>query len=338
MAVPTFIRILPAGTAVGTPAEGPTAGRALVEIYGSGFRVPPAVPPGPSAPPVNGVVYAPAQQTVRVRFGGADAVRVDVIRSNLLRVLTPVCPLAVPALPADPGGLVALEVTNLDDNGDPIPGETLIVPDAYTYRMVKLDASTESDFTRAIRTLLRMWKLQVLANVVLTQHTDYDPDVSTGFVEVADVPAIVLSGPSTPENRFYSLNEDQEINIGGIVEVRRKARTIDLVFRVIGISDSATECLNLMALAIEFMNRNPYFEVQRDVADASKGNARYEFAQTQEFETGSRPNASNIHFFTGEVVIRGFDIEGFAGIPRDELRNLGVELTEDVNIETGGPA
>lgn len=331
MAVPTFVRILPAGTAVGTPAEGPTAGRALVEIYGGGFRVPPPVPPGPSAPPRNGVVYAPTPQTVAVRFGTAAALRVDVIRSNFLRVLTPICPLAGE-------GAVTVTIENLDDAGDPIPGESVTAPDAYTFRRVKLDATAESDFTRLVRSLIQEMKRQLLPEVVWTQHTDYDPETSTAFVEVAKTPAFVLAGPRTPENRFYSLNENPEARVGDVVEIRRKPRTIDLVFQLIGISDHPIECLNMIPLAIEFMNRNPYLEMPRDPDDSSKGTARWEFAQTDEFEIRSRPNTSNVHFFTGEVTIRGFDVEGFAGVPRDDLSDLATELATEVDLDTGGLA
>lgn len=327
MAVPTFVRILPAGTPVGTPAEGPTAGRVLVEIYGGGFRLPPTVPPGPSAPPVNGVVYAEEQRTVAVRFGTAAALRVDVIRSNLLRVIVPPTPLAG-------AGAVDVTIENLDDFGNPIAGESITIAGGYTYRLVKLDATTESDFMRLVRQVIREWKRQVIPEVVLTQHTDYDPDTSTSFVEVAKTPAIVLSGPNTPENRFYSLNENAEVNVGGMIEIRRKARTVDLVFRVLGITDTAPECLNLMALAIEFMNRNPYLEMDRDPADLSKGRARWEFAQTQEFQVGTRANESNIHFFTGEVTIRGFDVEAFAGFSRDDLIGLSSEVEEVIITAT----
>ena len=337
MAVPTFIRALPAGSPVGTPAEGPTAGRALVEIYGSGFRTVPAPSSsGPTGPTYGGVVIASEQRTVRVRFGGVDAERVDVVRSNLIRVITPVCPLEVPKPGELPGGAVDIEITNLDDSGSPIVGETLTVTGAYTYRMVKLDSATPADLTRAIRALLVSAANQVLNNVILTQHTDYDPDTSTAFVENATTPALVFSGPAMPENRFYSLNEDPEERIGDVVEIRRKPRTVDLVFRVIGITDSITELLNLMALATEWMNRNPYFYVLRDDADPSKGSARYEFVQLQEFETTSRPSASNVHYFSGQIAIRGFDIESLAGMPSDHLKGLSRDLASDPSITTGG--
>lgn len=323
---------------MGTPAEGPTAGRALVEVYGSGFRLPPAFPAssGPSGPAQAGLVRVGVQKTVSVTFDGAEAPLVEVVRSNLLRVLTPVSPIPAVSATGHGAGTVDVVVRNLDDAGVPIPGEEVTLADGYAYRRPKLDAATESDFLRLVRAFLREWKRQVLPDVVLTDHTDFDPDVSTAFVEVAALPAIVLSLTGIPENRFYSLNEgpEEEINEDR-VDVRRRPRTVDLNFDVIGISASTMEMTNLLAAANEFMRRNPFLDLDRDPADPGKGRVSYEldFQPGASFEVGNRPNNSNLRSFSGAVVVRGFDFEGFTGFPADEIRAMSATLKDPVRLD-----
>lgn len=335
MAVPTVVRLLPAGNEITDPVEGPTGGDQLLEIYGDNFRLPNTDPvvPIPGQP----FVKAPRPRSVSVTFDGVEAKSAEVVKSNLIRVVTPATP--IPANNANDNGQGSVDVviTNLDDNEDPIPGESITLVDAYTYRRVKLDATTESDFLRLVATLIDMIRVQVLPEVILTVNTDWDADTMTSKVEIAKLPAIVLAGPDTPENRFYSVNERLDELVNGQVEIRRKPHTIDLLFDIIGISDHPMEILNLMAVMTGFVDRNPFIEMYRDPADTSKGKVKYEF----DFQTGgglnlaSRPNNSNLHNFNGSVLIRGFDIEGFQGFKGDHLSALSRTLSEGVILDAG---
>lgn len=333
-----MIRLLPAGATVGAAVEGPTAGGQLLEIYGDGFRLPNTdpVPLTPGKP----FVVADRLRSVSVKFDGVEATAVEVVRTNLVRVITPPSP--IPPLEASNYGAGAVDVViqNLDDNEDPIGGETVTVTDGYIYRRVKFDATVESDFVRLVRTLIRMWKVQVLPNVVMTQNTDWDADISSASVDIGQTPAIVLVGPRTPENRFYSVNETLDELIGDDVQVRRKPQTVDVIFDVVGISDNPIEAMNIMTVAAEFVDRNPYLFMDRDPADVAKGRVRYEF----DFLEGSGggfamvggPNASNLHTFSGSIVVRGFDIEGFQGFAADHLVGLSEKLGDQgVSLDVG---
>ncbi len=336
MAIPTVIRLLPGGQPVGTPVEGPTGGRSLVEIYGDGFRLPPAAAPdGPSGPTQAGLVVAPSPKTVSVTFGGAEALEVLVIRSNLLHVINPISPL-IAAAPTFGAGAVDVVITNLDDNGDPIGGETVTVVDGWTYRRPKLDAATESDLVRMVRAFVREWKRQVLPEVVFTSHTDFDADISTAFVDIAEMPAIVLNLNGLPENRFYSCNEGPEITVSAErVEKHRKPRTVDLNFEVIGISDNPMEILNLMAAATDFMERNPRIRLDREAGNPGAGTVEFEldYQPGASFDLGNRPSSSNIHFFSGSILIRGFSFEGLAAFPGDSIVALFRDLKDPVSLD-----
>ncbi len=232
-------------------------------------------------------------------------------------------------------GTVDVVITNLDDNGVPIGGESITVEDAYTYRRPRLDHANQHDLTRMVRQVIREWKRQVLAEVVHTDSTDYDSDTVTAAVEIAQLPAIVLLGPDTPENRFYSVNELPDELVNGVVEIRRKPHTVDLLFDVVGLSDSTVQCLNLMASATEFMNRNPYIFLDRDPDDPAAGQVQYEFdfQPGGDFVRSRRANNSNLRTFSGSILVRGFDIEGYAGFADDAVRSTAeVLLDEDGSI------
>lgn len=339
MSIPVVNHIIPAGSTVGDPAEGPTAGRSLVDIWGRNFRKPPDPPSsGPTGSTVSGLVVASEPQTVSVTFGGAAAERVIFLSPIHLQVITPITPLAGTKAGNWGEGSVDVVVTNLDDDGDAIPGETVTVADGFTYRHVKLDATTPSDLLRLVETLIQELKKQVIPEVILTQSTDYDSATGDGLniVDIAKTPAIVIIGPDLPENRFYSRNDQPEEVEGEEVTIYRKPRTVDLLFDVIGIaSDSIKELLNLEALMNEFMDRNPFISMIRDPADLSKGSVSYEFdiQPNGDFRTSKRPSNSNIRVFTGAIMIRGFDIEGFAGFSHDSTIGKSSTVTEDPDLD-----
>lgn len=336
MAIPTVIRFLPAGQPVGTPAEGPTGGRSLIEIYGDGFRVPtiPEANSGPSGPTSAGIVVSEVAKTVSVTFGGVEALQVDVIKSNVLRVTSPISPIAVTS-PEYGAGSVDVVIQNLDDSGVAIPGESVTIAGGWTYRRVRLDGTADSDLLRMVKSFIEEWKRQVIPEVIFTSHTDWDSDISTPEIEVAKMPAIILNLTGLPENRFYSCNVGEEVKISDDrIEQRRKSKTVDLQFEVIGISDNPMEVLNLLALATDFMERNPNVYVIKDPSDPTDtAELELEFQPGQDFGLRTRPNSSNIHFFTGAIVIKGFTSNGLAGLPGDSIVGLFRTLKDTPSLD-----
>ncbi len=108
-----------------------------------------------------------------------------------------------------PGTLGSADVLlqNLDGAGEPIAGEAVLLPSAFTYERPAL--ATESSLTRLVRTLLRALKAQIIENVNPTVHTDFDasPEDGLHLAAVARLPALVLAGPELRQNRAYSLNQ-----------------------------------------------------------------------------------------------------------------------------------
>lgn len=240
--------------------------------------------------------------------------------------------------PAHLPGVVAIELTNLDADGNPVPGETVVVANAY--RFVRPTVAREADLTRVIRQLLRELKGQVLANVSATVSVDYDDTVLDGLnvIAIAKTPSLTLSGPTLRPNRFYSANvahEDVVPGVSGPELVRRKPPyTVDLVFTLTAASERTAELFNLMAAVATFLNRNRWVELPRDAADHSRGAVRWELDADGEFRT-TLAGKDDVRAFTCGFVVRGFDVD--EGLPLDLGKRVAEpELLPTQAIATGG--
>lgn len=309
MAIPTITSI--------QPAHGPSSGQTLLMIAGTGMRLPPA-------PLANGPTAGGLPQTVAIRIGGMPATHVLVREDAGSAIATCLTP------PGTPGS-TDIFLQNLDGAGEPIAGEAVLLPGAFTYERPAL--ATESSLTRLVRTLLRALKAQVIENVNLTVHTDFDasPEDGLHLAAVARLPALVLAGPELRQNRIYSLNQQpvRALRDGEGFALHRVPYTVDVGFTLVGITDRTAELLNLMSLCTLFLHKNKHLAVPRDPNDPDAGHVAYEmdFAPGGQFQVRSQPSESNVRHFAGELVIRGFDIDEPQGIAIEHGRaSSAIEL------------
>lgn len=322
MAVPTI--------AVVAPNVGATMGGSLVEITGTNFK------PWTAPPPTWGpVVPAPSSPTMQVLFGGLPSPEVAVISATRLLALVPATPIIVEEASNYGEGVVAVEVRNLDSSGVPIPGETATMASAYTFRRANL--ARQSDLNRLCRQIIVDWNAQVLSNVSMTTHTDFDPE--TGDLQntagIAKLPGIALLGPELRENRMYSTNVHLRTPLTGIERaIRRVPFTVDVSFTILGAARLHAEAINLAAAVVGYFERNKYVALLRDPADASKGFVQYplEFERGNEPKLDPTPSDSNVHFFSARMVIRGFDVEHLTGFVDHQVVGRTGQVTEDPGI------
>lgn len=303
MAVPTIINVIPGG--------GPSGGWTLLDIYGSNFRMPPD-------PPGQGVVPTPGP-TVAVEFGEVPVLEVRVISPIRLMVLTAA---------HDPGD-VDVVVRNLDDAGVPIPGEEVTLADGYAY--ARPDLTAESTITRVTRALIMALQQQVIENVVLTEHTEWDENPEDGLdvASIAKLPALILSGPDAPENKVYRTAVEAEIDgVASFIRTRTPF-TVDLDFGIAGVSESSIQLLNMMEATKQFLMKTRNLTMLRDPSDPNGGTVSYELRVSGDFRVASLPNLSNVRNFTGRVAVRGVDIEGTAGVRGDFARGRGGQVGDD---------
>lgn len=300
----------------------------MLEIIGTDFRLPDPVPAtGPVPPPV---------PTVRVSVGGVDASTVLVVSGTRMFAVAPKFSLVAPNGQPLSATVVDVVVTNLDNSGVPIVGETVTAADAYTYGRPDISAENQSDFTRLVRTLLRLLKSEVVQNVTLEIDTDYDEDLNTQRPDHGELPGLSVIGPDVDTNTFYqdfSDVEELEISPGEIL-IQRRLHTVDLGFDIVGYSDNEVEFLNFLALTEEWKDRNQRILMDCDPGDPSAGQFSYDFqfipgGQFKVEKQAGLTLDSNLKVFRGSVVIKGFNFTGLPGVVRDKGVGISTEVAED---------
>lgn len=320
MAVPTITTT--------SPSTGPSMGGNLVEIVGTNFGL-------PAAPPVTGVAPE-AGPPVEVTFGGVVSSKVFAVATTRLFALAPKRSLlAASGLPIV-SDLVDVVLTNLDSAGDPISGETVTDSNAYTYARVDVSGDNEGNLARIIRTLLQLFKSEVLPEVVYSPHTDYDDD-STQAPAFASAPAIGVIGPRLIKNdTLRQEGGTDDVPLGPAFEFfsQRRYEVNDLHFDVIAYSDNSVEFINIMQVLSEWIDRNDTISMPVDVGDPGAGTLTYELEYVpgsrfaSEEQAGSAAN-SNLNVCRAEIRIVGFASTGLPGVARDRAVDISADVGDD---------
>lgn len=311
-----------------SPMIGHTGGRSLVTIDGSGFRLPTA------QAAASGITPEPPP-SVRVSFGGVVAKSVAVASSTLLFVTTAI---------GDPtNGPVDVVVENIDDSGSPIPGESATLAAAWRY--VRPDVTSErSDLVRVIDAFVAELRRQIVPNVMLPKHTDFDPDTSDtlSLIELPEFPCLIIAATSIEDNFFHAEPERQEVDDpddpDGFLSLD-PPDIVDVVFTILGASDNSKELVNLAATVKRFFKKNPRLAMARDANDASKGEVEFELSarDVPRVKIEGRSSENNLRTFAIQARIVAFRIESMVllddfGQPltgSDSLREKGKTVADD---------
>lgn len=372
-----------------TPPLGLGSGMTLVEIEGSGFRLPlPPAEPGPSD--------QNPRSTVRVRIGGRSAQGVMVYEDGYLTCLTPegdpfevsfaatasaatnvfaapghtfkdgdrLCitgtlpaPLLAPdardavplyardivagvsfkvalsvggaavdlttaggALTVTSEGYTDVELSNLDDQGAPIAGETVVLTRAYSYRLPDLTAEAGS-IVMVVRSLILMLRRSIHKNVVFTTHTDYDDTTGAqlNVAAVASLPALVLTNIDLPEDRQRAAQgTDAALIEGGRFIEHRQPVICDLTATLVGASDDETEFFNLLEATRLLFQKRDKLRVPRSIDGSYDDGIDYELAfkfgpvNVTAGDPGGNPN---LKWFGGTISVEGIRLEAVPGAP-----------------------
>jgi len=301
MAIPTFTSI--------DPTSGPTKGTNLVKIEGTNFRLPPS-------PPAEGPVGGPAQKTVSVQFDGVESSWAHAITSDLIYATVPEWTGADgETMPVD----LDVRIANLDDSGVEIPGEVVIAADAYAVDRPVM--TTETDFQIVISELIGLFRRHVIENVWITLSKFYSDDVATGLdlVKRAGLPLLHIQGPSTVENRFYSLNrldpEEDPADPFGWIQYKEPV-TVDLSFELVGWTDNSRHLYGMGQALVLLLRDHKWLTVPIDPNDPAAGTKRYELDMPFEGQPvyDSIPVVDNLRSFRATCMIRGVDVDERDGL------------------------
>jgi len=297
MAVPTITDI--------TPATGPTGGRTAVKITGTNF----ALPPDPPS-------FTHWAQTVRVEFGGRECEQVKPYGADLVACVAPPWFGSPSLLKATGSVSVDVVLTNLDPaTGDPVPDETVTEIDGYTY--TRGSVATHEQLTWVVTNFMRHLRRQVLDNVVVGADPDWDPDKSTSYVELTQLPGIVLTPRLVLEEAGSSTVVDYDTNEFARV---MGADECNVEFDIRGISRSKPELQNIAGKIKEFVQRTGLLDIPETVGDDNSTLIQAPLLMTVEpIFTPPVRSAVPIYEFTATVAVRNlhFGAEGIAVLSED---------------------
>lgn len=319
MAIPTISSVSPSTI---------WTGGQLVIVTGTNFRLPPEPGASPSGP-----LPAPTP-TVSVAVGGVAATLVEVLSATKLACKLPA---------ADPSPLVAgsavgsdLVVRNLDDDGDPITGESATSTRAIVY--ARPDLSVEDDGGRIERALLHLLRRQIIDNVVkIGSGVDYGDATVT---ELSDPPGLLLIGPRVrPEGQHWHPQRGavSSPSIAGTgVDIRRPPETVALEYTISAYTESGAQNTSLMFLVRKVIKENATLEVARDPSDATKGTISYQVIVPMEAEgrDNSVPNKDGVHSSDCvTLVIHGVSLEDIASFPGQAIEQVAVGTQESEVVD-----
>lgn len=308
MAAPTFTSL--------SPTAGHTGGKTLVEIRGTGFRV-------PDYPLPFGVTETPA--TVRVTIGGEVATLVGVVDDETLLVLTPEHDESGVPATAQNEAIAASDVVieNLDADGVPIDTESVTATEAFSFRKPIL--TEPSTIERAIDALIRSLQRQLPRGVDVTfqPHTDYDDDSADAlnFVAFAKLPGVALTGLRLPRAASVDATPEQTVEIGGGRSLVFRAPTKrDVMMTIVGAATESEVLLRLQLAVEKIFEKMAEVAIPLDVNDATRGKSTYQVQFTRgDPITFQDRSQSNVVAFSAEVAILGVEETGLLGAPQRSL-------------------
>jgi hypothetical protein len=292
MATPTITNV--------SPATGPAAGGNLVTLTGTNFKI----------PVLDFSIPTPAiTPTVAVTVGGRAARRVDVISATEVRVLMPRLWHADPE--TDSYSASDIVLTNLDENGDPISGESVTETGGYTYERWALGPPrADPPMLKILRELIWALKLEVERNVYRTVHMDYAEDEAAVVIDHAKLPSIniILNMPKDVEYSQWD-NYPEEVDIDAdTAAVYEGAITKMLQLNLYLSGEGSREATALTSSVEEWVQVNPELHVEAD-QDLYPGEEDDYPVEISRFpQSMNSPNESNVVSFSMQLQVRGIAV------------------------------
>lgn len=292
------------------PPRGATGGYGLVEIHGTGFRLPPE--------PVLRAGETPAPPpSVRVFLGGVEARNVRVVSAERLLVVTA----------AHRAGVVDVEVRNVGEYGETIEQELVVLPGGFTYVMP--DLTRDTTITLVVRSLMDELMNQVFPNVVHTQGVDWtdEPESALRRIATAQTPCVLVEGPQLRENLLYRTSAPTIEQLPGeTLREYRIPRVVDLLFTLGAIADNPVLLQGLAHALTNFVQRSQWIHV---------GGAPYEvaFEPNGDMAMANDPGNNDLSYCTGSISVRAVPLSGLH-IEGDMATDLHPPLLHPPRVST----
>lgn len=283
-----------------SPATGPCAGGNLITLTGTNFKTPT-------------VAYAipmeDATPTVGVTIGGRSAPLVEVLSATEARVRVPRIWHTDPRTDAFTASDIVL--SNLDDDGDAIAGETVTLSGGYTYARWDLGApAKDPPLLKITKELIWALMLEVERHVYQSVHWEYGEEGSATRISLASLPSVNMT-VDTPKDVEYSAwdNTPEEVErTDGSYGRYFGARTHMLQVRLYLTGEGSLEASHLCKAIEQFVQINPELRVLAD-QDLYPGEEDDYFIEiTRDATVISSPNDSTVVTYMMELAVRGISV------------------------------
>jgi len=290
MAVPTISSV--------TPGGGLARGYNVVSIAGTNFRT-------------RAVVYTipllDLPNTVRVTVNGRVARAARAISSTQIDVLVPEYR---GLAQEDPLPAVDVIVSNLDDSGIVIPGETATSVGAYTYERAALRLPAgDPPFLRVMTELIRLLQRGITINVGWLASSDYGEEGASVCV-VQEHPTVGIRMDALRDSEYGHLadNEHQLKALpGGGWDRYKPPETYMLVFDLILASNNPVEAHHMLAEVLQIWQDNQLLVVDGDPAWSTDEN-EYPLEMPTRGTQASAPNNNDVVAFSCQLRVRGVPV------------------------------
>jgi len=322
MAVPTITSI--------SPATGPATGHNLVTITGTNFKVPTVVYSIPVTEDI---------PTVGVTVNGVDALAVRVLSATQLEVLVPryrgsahaVATGYIVTFPA-----VNVIVTNLDDDGDPIAGETVASTGGYTYARWNLAPPDKDPPELAVlRRLMEDLLLDITENLGRGASVDFTDDNTAVHQVDAALPyiGVAVSLPKDKEWAYLDNGRHLVEDATGKLWEYDGARTCMLVLDLILVGEGEREAMHLQSRVMDFVHLHPHLEVDADQTLFPGETDEHVLEVSGHPVGGSDPNNANIRAYSMQIRVRGIQV--YPDNPREQIYKAATLLWAEMRLVDG---
>ena len=300
MTTPTFTSV--------TPSNGYPGGGQVVEIVGTNFRA------------EERPYEAPATDwpaTVAVTFDGVASDNVQVASSTLLRVKVPtaefdpnVAGLTDDSLSRIRFPSVDIAITNLDDDGVAIPGESVTASGAFIYEqpLLRIPSGTPP-LTQVLYAFIRLLKRCIVSNINWDTARTYGDDGAV-FTVLSKHPSIgfTIDIVDDPEYGYFD-NEQQIFEVApGVYDVYDKQMTVMMMIDLtISCHKSSGLAMRMIQALMDMQLASPNLIVPPDprYPIAGEPNNEYPLEFTGRPSQAHSANNADIRAFTASMRIRG---------------------------------
>jgi len=286
---------------------------------------------------------------VRVTFQGtsageawsnvAEEVRVE--SATELRIRVPEF-LGNPNIPGIADGAVSrvsfpacnILIQNLDNNGNPITGETVTASAAYTYIQPLLGLpGGDPPILLVTRALLHTLKRQIIGRAATIAHTDYALDGAT-VTAVSDLPMLDVSLEIAKDPFFCQYDSEQTYVRDGSAWIEYEpSMTVLLAARIDMAAEFDHQMQRMIDACFELSIRTPWLTVQTPLAHETHITAsnRYPLEWDALPRQQGRPSRINLHSYFANCTVRGIPIISSDSIrrvfPRTTVRMTQTDLS-----------